>query len=75
MRLAAYQFGVTGDVKQNMSAIVSAVRQAADQKPYCYKGCRERYSVPVGQCDSAFPDGAHLLCGCIRKGTGRMRTQ
>ncbi|MBP5186669.1 MAG: carbon-nitrogen hydrolase family protein [Clostridiales bacterium] len=32
MRLAAYQFGVTGDVKQNMSVIVSAVRQAAEQK-------------------------------------------
>ena len=32
MRLAAYQFGVTGDVKQNMSVLVSAVRQAAEQK-------------------------------------------
>ena len=32
MRLAAYQFGVTGDIKQNMSVIVSAVRQAAEQK-------------------------------------------
>ncbi|MBR3033528.1 MAG: carbon-nitrogen hydrolase family protein [Clostridiales bacterium] len=32
MRLAAYQFGVTGDVKQNMSVISDAVRQAAECK-------------------------------------------
>ena len=32
MRLAAYQFGVTGDVKQNMDVISNAVRQAAEQK-------------------------------------------
>ena len=32
MKLAAYQFGVAGDVKQNMSAISNAVRQAAEQK-------------------------------------------